>query len=105
MEARPGAGETTRRQTLHQTASVSLSLENLPFEIQRLTMSHAPILNTLSAATQRLPSFTMSTSGLVVDLAALRCVASGLDGILVDAHAAHLSGTSSFQQIRNEKML
>ncbi|KAK4032313.1 hypothetical protein C8A01DRAFT_41257 [Parachaetomium inaequale] len=67
-------------------------------------MSHTPTLDTLSAVIHASPQFHRV---YVQDRRWIlrHFVAQSLDGILVDAHAAYLSGTSSFQQTRTVPML
>lgn len=80
------------------------SLENLPFEIQRLILTHAPTLDTLRAVVHASPQLhsVYAHDRLLI----LRTfVEQSLDGILFDAHAAYLSGTNEFQRTRNEPMI
>ncbi|KAK4143192.1 uncharacterized protein C8A04DRAFT_37728 [Dichotomopilus funicola] len=77
---------------------------NLPFEIQRLILSQAPMLDTLRAlvhASPRLHSVYAQDR-----LHILRAfVEQSLEGIFLDAYAAYRSGTDEFQLTRDEPMI
>lgn len=92
------------RDNLRTMLSANPSLENLPFEIQRLIMSHAPTFDTLSALVHASPRFH---SVYVQDrLQILRGLVQRILGdVLVDAHAAYLSGREDFQLNRTEPMI
>ncbi|KAH6624024.1 hypothetical protein B0J18DRAFT_427087 [Chaetomium sp. MPI-SDFR-AT-0129] len=87
-----------------QSPAVTGPLESLPFEIQRLILSHAPTFDTLRAlvhASPRLHSVYAQDR-----LHILRAfVEQYLQGIFLDAYAAYRSGTDEFQLTRNEPML
>lgn len=80
------------------------SLEKLPVEIQRLILCNAPTVKMLSALVHASPQL----HGVYADdrLPILRQVlAHSLEGMLIEAYGAHLSGMESFQRRRDESTL
>ncbi|ROW02476.1 hypothetical protein VMCG_06081 [Cytospora schulzeri] len=80
------------------------SLEKLPVELQRLVLSKAPNLPSLSALVHASPGLHR----VYVDnrMAILRSVlVEALNGMLVDALGAYNSSTASFQTAREESLL
>jgi hypothetical protein len=100
MSATPTAGPHTGR----RASSTVPSLETLPFEIQRLVLAQAPNWDTLGALVHASPQlyrvYVRDRPRILRDF-----VEQTLDGILLDAHAACISGTDQFQRIRNPPML
>ncbi|ROV92313.1 hypothetical protein VSDG_07262 [Cytospora chrysosperma] len=108
-----GTGDTSSRVTepardpdsdLDSSTAPYPSLEKLPVEIQRLVLSKAPTLPSLSALVHASPRLHR----VYVDnrAAILRSVlVEVLDGMLVDALGAYESSTDTFQKVREESLL
>ncbi|KAH6838679.1 hypothetical protein B0I37DRAFT_242733 [Chaetomium sp. MPI-CAGE-AT-0009] len=99
-----GSGGISAPQPATRTSSTPPSLEDLPFEIQRLALSQAPTLDTLSALVHASPQFYRV---YVRDRRWIlrHFVEQSLGCVLVDAHAAYCSGGDEFQQTRTEPLL
>ena len=80
------------------------SLDGLPFEMQRLIMSHAPTLDVLSALVHASPElhrvYAQDRLHILRDF-----LQQSFGDMLFDAHAAYVSGTDAFQMSREESML
>jgi hypothetical protein len=97
-------GTTPTAQPPAQPSSWPTSLEQLPFEIQRLILPQVPTFDALRALVHASPQLH---SVYVQDrLPILRdFVEQSFGGFLVDAHAAYVSGSNEFQQSRSEPRL
>ncbi|KAK4097055.1 hypothetical protein N658DRAFT_500929 [Parathielavia hyrcaniae] len=93
-------GEVNLAPTPQTSSSPLAPLELLPFEIQRLILAQSPTFNTLRAFVHASPQlhsvYVQDRQRIVRDF-----VEQSFDGFLVDAHAAYISGSESFQQSRS----
>lgn len=79
-------------------------LESLPVEIQRLILIHSPTFDTLRALVHASPRLhAVYTADRLRILRGF--VEQSLDGLLIDAHAAYLSGKDEFQLNREVPVL
>jgi hypothetical protein len=85
-------------------ATLQSPLESLPVEIQRLILIHSPTFGTLRALVHASPRLhAVYTADRLRILRGF--VEQSLDDLLIDAHAAYLSGKDEFQLNREMPML
>lgn len=99
----PGS-QLTKAPALNSPTTPRPSLETLPVELQRLIMSNAPGLTSLSALIHASPELHRVYAEHRITV--LRDVLTQtLEGVDVDALGAYRSGTEVFQKTRNESLL